>query len=141
MSCECASAACVSCALHVNAPAGANRPREPQVVGGEDVRGICDRNEHEPIRDEAHGQRLVAPRVLLWQKGGWRVTISGESAVQTPVETRIAEYLRGVYSPGGARAFDYEFSRRIYGRPLVIESAAIDAAQSRRNAEEAKTDV
>jgi predicted NBD/HSP70 family sugar kinase len=79
-------------------------------------------------------ERLL--KFLLWQKGGWRVTISGERAGERAGEPasqeRIAEYLRGVYSPGGARAFDSQFSQRIYGRPLVIESATMDAAPLER---------
>src|SRR5207253_3358249 len=75
-------------------------------------------------------ERLL--KFLLWQRGGWRVTISGELAGEPAGARRIAEYLRGVYSPGGARAFDHNFSQRIYGRPLEIESAALDAAPAPR---------
>jgi len=68
-------------------------------------------------------ERLL--KFLLWQKGGWRVTIAGEP--------RIADHLRGVYSPTGARAFDYEFmGERIYGRPMTVESADYDAAPAER---------
>src|ERR1017187_586220 len=68
-------------------------------------------------------ERLL--KFLLWQKGGWRVTIAGEP--------RIADYLRAVYSPTGARAFDYEFmGERIYGRPMTVESVAYDAAPAER---------
>src|ERR1022692_3783674 len=68
-------------------------------------------------------ERLL--KFLLWQKGGWRVTIAGEP--------RIADYLRAVYSPTGARAFDYEFmGERVYGRPMSIESANYDAAPAKR---------
>jgi predicted NBD/HSP70 family sugar kinase len=64
-------------------------------------------------------ERLL--KFLLWQKGGCRVTVAGD--------TGLAGYLRGVYRPGGERAFDHEFmGERIYGRPLAIESAAFDAA-------------
>jgi len=60
-------------------------------------------------------------KFLLWQKGGHRVTIAGNPA--------IADYLRGVYSPNGARSFDYEFmGERVYKRPLTIESAPIGDA-------------
>src|SRR5271157_4165900 len=68
-------------------------------------------------------ERLL--KFLLWQKGGWRVTIAGEP--------RIADHLRGVYSPTGARAFYYEFmGERIYGRPMRVESADYDAAPTER---------
>ena len=41
-------------------------------------------------------ERLV--KFLLWQKGGWKVTIGG------PKE--IGEYIRKTYTPNGVRAFD-----------------------------------
>jgi predicted NBD/HSP70 family sugar kinase len=70
-------------------------------------------------------ERLL--KFLLWQKGGWRITIAGEP--------RIADYLRAVYSPTGARAFDHEFmGERIYGRPMTVESVAYDAAPEEREA-------
>jgi predicted NBD/HSP70 family sugar kinase len=63
-------------------------------------------------------ERLL--KYLLWQKGGCRITIAGEP--------HIAAYLRTVYSPEGARAFDYRFmGERVYGRPMTIESVPYDA--------------
>jgi predicted NBD/HSP70 family sugar kinase len=60
-------------------------------------------------------------KFLLWQKGGFRVTIAGQP--------ELAGYLRAVYSPEGERAFDHGFmGERIYGRPFAVESAAYDAA-------------
>ena len=68
-------------------------------------------------------ERLL--KYLLWQKGGYRITIAGEPA--------LASYLRGVYSPTGARAFDYTFmGERVYGRPMTIESSAYDACPAER---------
>ncbi len=68
-------------------------------------------------------ERLL--KYLLWQKGGCRITIAGEP--------RIADYLRTVYSPEGARAFDYRFmGDRVYGRPMTIESAPYDACPAER---------
>src|SRR4029079_407310 len=62
-------------------------------------------------------ERLL--KFLLWQKGGWRVTVGGDP--------RIADYLRGLYSPGGARAFDYDFmGDRVYGRPMQIHCTTFD---------------
>jgi len=64
-------------------------------------------------------ERLL--KFLLWQKGGCRVTVAGAPP--------IADYLRSVYHPAGARAFDYRFmGERVYGRPMSIESTALDAA-------------
>jgi len=60
-------------------------------------------------------------KFLLWQKGGHKITVAGNP--------RIAEFLRGVYSPAGARAFDHQFmGERIYKAPFTIESCAIDDA-------------
>ena len=64
-------------------------------------------------------ERLL--KFLLWQKGGYRVTIGGDA--------RIADYLRSVYAPEGARAFDYQFmGELVYGRSMAIENSAFDAA-------------
>jgi predicted NBD/HSP70 family sugar kinase len=60
-------------------------------------------------------------KFLLWQKGGHRITVAGDP--------RIAEFLRGVYSPTGARAFDYHFmGERVYKTPFTIEWRAIQDA-------------
>ncbi len=62
-------------------------------------------------------------KFLLWQKGGSKVTVAGNP--------RIAEYLRAVYSPSGARSFDHQFmGERVYKSPLTIESCAIQDAPS-----------
>lgn len=52
-------------------------------------------------------------KFLLWQRGGWKVYAGGSP--------RIGEHLRAVYSPSGARAFDYEFMSGVYERPFTIE--------------------
>ena len=58
-------------------------------------------------------ERLV--KFLLWSRGGWRVLIGGDRA--------IAEMVRGIYAPGGERAFDHDFmGAKIYGRPMTVES-------------------
>jgi predicted NBD/HSP70 family sugar kinase len=68
-------------------------------------------------------ERLL--KYLLWQKGGSRITIAGEP--------HIADYLRAIYSPDGARAFDYRFmGDRVYGRPMTIESVPYDACPTER---------
>jgi predicted NBD/HSP70 family sugar kinase len=64
--------------------------------------------------NERYVERLV--KFLLWQKGGWRVRISGDP--------RIAAYIAGVYSPAGARAFDFRFmGESVYGRTASFEHA------------------
>src|ERR1035437_7409316 len=73
--------------------------------------------------NQRYTERLL--KYLLWQKGGWRITIAGEP--------RIAESLRAVYSPEGARAFAYRFmGERVYGRPMTIESVPYDACPGER---------
>ena len=57
-------------------------------------------------------ERLL--KFLLWQKGGYRVTIGGDP--------RIADYLRGVYAPGG----------RARLRPSVHGRARVRAADGDR---------
>src|ERR1044071_3318632 len=53
----------------------------------------------ESVASRRYVERLL--KFLLWQKGGYRVTIGGDAW--------IADYLRGVYAADGARAFDYDF--------------------------------
>ena len=68
-------------------------------------------------------ERLL--KFLLWQKGGYRITLGGDPA--------LAECLRRIYAPGGARAFDHHFmGELVYGHPMTIESAAYDAAPVER---------
>ncbi len=68
-------------------------------------------------------ERLL--KYLLWQKGGYRITVAGDR--------RIADDLRAVYTPGGTRAFDYEFmGERVYGRPMVIEHCEYGRAPAER---------
>ena len=70
-------------------------------------------------------ERLL--KFLLWQKGGWRITIAGDP--------QIARHLRAIYCPGGKRAFDYEFmGERVYGQPMTILSTTFDAAPAEREA-------
>ena len=73
-----------------------------------------------PDHDETprYVERLL--KFLLWQKGGCHITIAGDA--------KLVRHLRGVYAPGGARSFDYEFmGERVYGKPLTFGSAPLDA--------------
>jgi hypothetical protein len=73
--------------------------------------------------NQRYVERLL--KFLLWQKGGYKVTVAGDP--------RIADFLRGVYSPSGERAFDYRFmGELVYGHPMVIEHAPFDAAPVER---------
>jgi len=77
------------------------------------------------VANQRYVERLL--KFLLWQKGGWRITVGGDP--------RIADYLRAVYSPDGARAFDYHFmGERVYRRPMAIESTTFEAAPQDKEA-------
>jgi len=59
-------------------------------------------------------------KFLLWQKGGFRVSVAGPG--------EVAEYLAREYAPGGARAFDAEFFSKIYEKSrFVVESVPFAA--------------
>lgn len=51
-----------------------------------------------------------AVKLLLWTKGGFKVTVCGDEGV--------ARHIRDLYAPGGARAFDAAFMARVYERPF-----------------------
>ena len=56
-------------------------------------------------------ERIV--KFLLWQRGGYKVTIGG------PEE--IGKYIEKVYAPGGAREFDSDFMGvQVYERPFEV---------------------
>jgi predicted NBD/HSP70 family sugar kinase len=68
--------------------------------------------------NELYVERLV--KFLLWQKGGSRIVLAGEKG--------IADHIASVYSPSGARAFDYHFmGEQVYGVPMRVEHAPADA--------------
>ena len=68
-------------------------------------------------------ERLL--KFLLWQRGGYRVLIAGDP--------EIAAEIKAIYSPGGARAFDYEFmGRKVYGRPMEVVACDLDAVPEPR---------
>lgn len=56
-------------------------------------------------------ERLV--KVLLWQRGGWKVYVGG------PKE--VGEYIKDTYSPTGARAFGAEFMGGVYEKTFEVE--------------------
>ncbi len=66
-------------------------------------------------------ERLV--KTLLWQIGGWKVTIGGSAT--------IGEYIKKAYSKGGLREFDADFMARVYEKPFTVEIAGYnDVADS-----------
>ncbi|HEX4084369.1 MAG TPA: ROK family protein [Chthoniobacteraceae bacterium] len=63
-------------------------------------------------------ERLL--KFLLWQRGGFRVTIGGDSAITSMVKS--------IYNPAGERAFDYAFmGEKVYGRQMEVCEGQIDA--------------
>lgn len=98
---------------------------EPLIIGLERVDGTTSRYETE-VFPTGHAkaamnlpyvERLV--KFLLWQKGGFKVTIGG------PAE--VGEYIKKVYSPTGERAFDYEFMGETTSeRPLEVVVTTAD---------------
>jgi predicted NBD/HSP70 family sugar kinase len=58
-----------------------------------------------------YAERLV--KMLLWQRGGWKVNIGGPRSV--------GQHIRQVYSAEGARAFDAEFMGGVYEQPFTVE--------------------
>ena len=68
-------------------------------------------------------ERIV--KFLLWARGGCRLMIGGDPA--------IAEMIRGIYAPDGARKFDFDFmGPKVYGRPLQVEPLALEAVPASR---------
>ncbi|HET9177166.1 MAG TPA: ROK family protein [Terriglobia bacterium] len=59
-------------------------------------------------------------KMLLWQRGGWRVIVGGPRS--------IGEHLRQVYSSAGARAFDSDFMGGVYERPFTVDITSADKA-------------
>jgi predicted NBD/HSP70 family sugar kinase len=61
-------------------------------------------------------ERIV--KFLLWQRGGYRVIIGGPRD--------IGEHIKQVYSPEGARKFDFEFMGGVYENTFVVEITDAD---------------
>lgn len=74
------------------------------------------------VRDNIkYVERLI--KHLLWMKGGYKITIAGNK--------EIADAIRKMYSPGGAREFDYNImGEKIYGRKMEISYCPIKDAPS-----------
>ncbi len=71
-------------------------------------------------------ERLV--KSLLWIKGGYKITIAGCAA--------LAEDIGEIYSPGGARAFDYDImGKKIYGKTMKVVSCALEDAPAGKEME------
>ncbi|MDD5697571.1 MAG: hypothetical protein PHH77_03045 [Victivallaceae bacterium] len=71
-------------------------------------------------------ERLI--KSLLWVKGGYKITVAGCDA--------LAGDIAEIYSPSGARAFDYDImGAKIYGRPMEVVSVPLADAPAGREAE------
>ena len=59
-----------------------------------------------------YAERIL--KMLLWQRGGWRVIVGGPRS--------IGEHLKQVYSARGERAFDSEFMGGVYEHSFTVET-------------------
>jgi predicted NBD/HSP70 family sugar kinase len=57
-----------------------------------------------------YAERIV--KFLLWQRGGWKVTVGGPAA--------IGEYIKQCYQVGGTREFDSNFMGGVYEHPFTV---------------------
>jgi predicted NBD/HSP70 family sugar kinase len=74
-----------------------------------------ERSDHAAL-NLPYAERLV--KFLLWQRGGWRVTVGGPKSV--------GEHIRSQYSPSGARAFDFEFMGGVYEHLFTVDITDAD---------------
>jgi len=65
-------------------------------------------------------ERLV--KFLLWQRGGWKITIGGDA--------QIADHIKQAYGADGIRAFDADLMLGVYERPFTVESVAYEELPS-----------
>jgi predicted NBD/HSP70 family sugar kinase len=65
----------------------------------------------------AYAERLV--KFLLWQRGGWRVTVGGPAYIGKAIEQ--------IYSAQGERAFDAQFmGEDVYEKPFTVTTCQPD---------------
>ncbi len=70
-----------------------------------------------------YAERLL--KFLLWQRGGWQITVAGPRA--------IGRHIRQLYAPQGARAFDEHFmGNQVYLRPFEVRITSPEQAPSAR---------
>ncbi len=77
---------------------------------------VFDERHPAASRNLRYAERTL--KMLLWQRGGWRVIVGGPR--------RIGEHLRQVYSTIGARAFDSDFMGGVYEKPFTVEMTTPD---------------
>lgn len=93
---------------------------KPLVIGierGDGTRSRMELQVFDPQHPWAYHNPYYVERIvkfLLWQRGGWKVTIGG------PKE--IGEVIQRMYQPDGERAFDQHFmGDDVYQRPFTVE--------------------
>ena len=63
-----------------------------------------------------YAERVV--KMLLWQRGGWKVIVGGPSSV--------GEHIKKVYSANGPRKFDFDFMANVYENPFTVVVTTAD---------------
>ena len=102
----------------------------PLVFGLERGGGSISVYRTECFSERASSARLNLPfaervvKMLLWQRGGWRVIVGGPPSV--------GEHIRDVYSARGERAFDAEFMGGVYEHPFTVEVTEPDKVPEAR---------
>ncbi|MHB9036450.1 MAG: ROK family protein [Armatimonadota bacterium] len=89
------------------------------VIGLERADGTISRYETNVFAEDHPFAHLNLPyvervvKMLLWQKGGWKLTIGGSR--------QLGEQIAEIYSPTGTRAFDWEFmGNTVYEKPFEV---------------------
>jgi predicted NBD/HSP70 family sugar kinase len=73
---------------------------------------VCEGTEYDDA-NKFYVERMV--KAILWCVGGYKITICGDDA--------LAGHIKAVYSPTGARSFDYETMSNVYEHPVTVCSA------------------
>jgi len=103
------------------AASGKARPVAIALERGEGLVSTFRTEVFAPDAPQAQSNLMYTERIvkfLLWQRGGWRVIVGGAAD--------LAEHIRQVYSPAGARAFDEDFMGGVYERPFTVDSVPLD---------------
>lgn len=69
-----------------------------------------------------YAERIV--KLLLWARGGWKVTVGGSKIV--------GEHIRKTYAPGGVREFDANFMSKVYEKPFTVEVTGYETVPEAR---------
>jgi len=90
----------------------------PLILGLERVSGALSRYET-LVFDESHPKAEQSLyfvertlKLLLWQRGGWKVYVGGPAF--------IGEHIQKVYANGGQQDFDHQFMSGVYDHPFTV---------------------